>query len=92
MKTVRKNIKSFGVKILDAKTGTVIKEYDSMVNQSKERIAIDHIKATGKTAIEVEITEKNELREIAYDVFMSNSTVVPTKVIKSENVEVSVNE
>ena len=92
MKTVRKNIKSFSVKILDAKTGGTLKVYESLVNQSKERIAIDYIKSTGKMAIDVEVTEKNEIREIAFDVFMANSTIVATKEIKSENMEESVNE
>jgi hypothetical protein len=85
MKQVRKSIKSYVVKVLDAKKeGVVLDTFEQSFKPRTEKVAVDFIKKTGKTAIEVEVTEKIEVRAMPFDFFMANSTVVENAPIETE--------
>ena len=85
MKQVRKSIKSYVVVIKDAKKeGVVLETFEQAFKPKTEKVAIDFIKKTGKTSIDIEVSEKIEVRAMPFDFFMANSTVVENEPIETE--------
>jgi hypothetical protein len=76
MKMIRKTIKSYQVTITDARTGAVLKNFFQMFKPKNEKVAIDYIKETGKTAIEISVAAIEEIREMPFNFFMENSKTV----------------
>ena len=85
MKQVRKSIKSYVVTIKDAKKeGVVLESFEQSFKPKTEKVAIDFIKKTGKTSIDIEVAEKVEVRAMDFAFFMANSAVVPNQPIETE--------
>lgn len=73
---VRKSFKTYHVEILDGKTGAALERFDMTHKPKDSKVAVDHIKKTGKTNIEINVTSTDKVMAIPLSVFMQYAVEV----------------
>ena len=78
-KMVRKSFRTYTVEIMDGKTGAFLERFEQTHKPKESKVAVDYIKKTGKTNIEINILFTDKVMAIPLHVFMQYAVEVETE-------------